>query len=138
MEVTNGLATQVSLACQNPSCKLKRKNKVKKTKVKEHKFRSDSAESFGFNCQFIIYLLQTGCGLTEAETLMTYLDLPNGPSFRTKTFAKIQDAIRPIIKNISDSCMKDAQNDEIKETLGENIYEEQFLQNKLTPAQVPL
>ena len=34
--------------------------------------------------------------------------------------------------------MKDAQNDEIKETLGENMYEEQFLQNKLTPAQVPL
>ena len=34
--------------------------------------------------------------------------------------------------------MKDAQNDEVKETLGENVYEEQFLQNILTPAQVPL
>ena len=57
---------------------------------------------------------------------MTYLDLPNAPSFRTKTFAKIQDAIRPIIKSISDTCMKDARNDEIKEKLGENLYEEQF------------
>ena len=137
-EATTGLATEVLLTCQNSGCKLKHKNKVKKTKVKEHKFRSDSAESFAINCQFVISLLQTGCGSTEAETTMTYLDLPNGPSFRTKTFAKIQDAIWPIIKNISDTCMKDEQNDKIKETLGENMYEEQFLQKKLIPAQVPL
>ena len=41
------------------------------------------------------------------------MDLPNGPSFRTKTFAKIQDSTRNK-KNISDSLQNINEIDQMK------------------------
>ena len=81
-ELTTGLATQVILTCNNPNCNTREKNKVKKTNYREHKFRVDSTESFAINCQFVLSLLQCGCGSSEAETFLTFQNLPNAPSFK--------------------------------------------------------
>ena len=137
-ELTIGIATQVTLTCQNSRCNSSNSNKVKKTSVMKNKFcRNDTAEMFAINCQFYLSLLQTGCGSTEADTFISFLDLPNGSSYKSRHFARIQNAIRPDIVKISDSCMDKARHEEIRTTLGEDLYKD-FLQKKLTPAQVPL
>ena len=136
-ELTTGISTQVILTCKNPRCGMNESNKVKKTNYKKHKFRIDSAESFAVNCQFVLSLLQSGCGSVEASTFITFMDLPNAPSFQRKTFARIQDAMRPEIKKITDFCMETARDEEILKTIGENKYEE-FKKNTLQPTQIPL
>ena len=81
-------------------------------------------------------MLQSGRGSTEAETLITFLDLPNAFSSK-KTFARIHNALRPEIKKVTDFCMEKARCDEILKTIGENGYEE-FKKGNLKPTQVPL
>ena len=95
--LTTGIATQIKLTCQNQRCTSKNlKNEVKRTIFKKEKVRvNDPAESYAINCQFVLCLIQNGCGSTEGESLMTYLDLPNAPSFKKKTFARIQEKMRP-------------------------------------------
>jgi len=99
-ELTTDIATQIKLTCQNQRCTSKSlTNKVKRSIFKKEKIRiDDPAESYAINCQFVLCLIQNGCGSTEGESLMTYLDLPNAPSFKKKTFARIQDKMRPEIK----------------------------------------
>ena len=137
-ELTIGIATKLSLTCQNSRCKCRNINNVKKTNIKQNIFsRVDSAEMFAINCQFVLSLMQTGCGATESETYISFLDLPNGSTFKKKIFSRVQNAMRPEIVKISDLCMDDARHEEIKKTIGENLYKD-FLQNKLPPSQVPL
>ena len=84
MERTTGVSTQIILTCTNSSCNMNDTNKLKKTDNVKHKFKVGSAESFALNCQFVLSLLQSGCGSTEAETLITFLDLPNASSLKKK------------------------------------------------------
>ena len=85
-ELTTGIATQIKLTCQNRRCTSKNlKNKVKRTMFQKEEIRTDDpAESYALNCQFVLSLIQNGCGSTEAESIMIYLDLPNAPSFKKK------------------------------------------------------
>ena len=87
-EFTTGLATQVRLTCQNKNCTMEVANKVKKTVCTKNKFSpKDPVEMFAINCQFVLCLLQTGSGSTEAEIIMNYLDLPNS-TFKKKIICK--------------------------------------------------
>ena len=63
-----------------------------------------------------------GCGSTEADVLLTFLNLPNAHTFHTKTFARVSDAIRGAIKEISNKSIQGAREKEIKETLGEEFF----------------
>ncbi len=123
-ESTTGIATTVKLTCKNQRYNLNEQTKINRTKLAKYNNRLDSNESFAINCQLVLCLIQMGCALTEAQTLLTYLDLPNGHTFFTKSFSRILDAIRPEIKNITDQCMQDARQREIKETIGEKLFEE--------------
>lgn len=138
-ELTTGIATQIKLTCQNQRCTSKNlKNEVKRTIFKKEKVRvNDPAESYAINCQFVLCLIQNGCGSTEGESLMTYLDLPNAPSFKKKTFARIQEKMRPEIKQMSNKCLEDARNEEIERTIGEEMFKK-FEKKELHASQVPL
>ena len=85
-ELTTGIATQIKLTCQNRRCTSKNlKNRVKRTMFQKEKNKTDDpAESYALNCQFMLCLIQNRCRSTEAESLMTYLDLPNALSFKKK------------------------------------------------------
>ena len=63
-----------------------------------------------------------GCGSTEADVLLTFLNLPNTHTFHTKTFARVSDAIRGAIIEISNKSIQDTREEEIRETLGEEIF----------------
>ena len=123
-ELTTGIATQIKLTCQNQRCTVKNlKNKVKRTKFQKEKIRTDDpAETYALNCQFVLCLIQNGCGSSEAESIMTYLNLPNAPSFKKKTFGRIQEKMRPEIKKITNKCMEQARYEEIEATIDEEMF----------------
>ena len=121
-ETTVGIATQVKLTCQNKECNLCEKNKVKKTD--EKKFRKNSSESFALNCQFVLALMQTGCGGSEADVLLTFLDLPHSSTFHKFTFARVQEAMRPTVKELSEKCKKEAIESEVLSTVGNEKFKE--------------
>ena len=123
-ENTIGIATQVGLTCRNQRCNLNEQNKVKRTLFRKYKFRTDSNESFAINCQLVLSMLQMGCGSTETGVLLTFLDLPNSHAFHRMSFSRILSAVRPEIKEITNICMEEGQNEEIKQTIGEELYEE--------------
>ena len=80
-EITTGIATSVYLTCKNQRCNLNESNKVHRTKFMKYNSRPDSNESFAINCQLVLSLMQMGCGSTEADVLLTFLNLPNAHTF---------------------------------------------------------
>ena len=134
-EQTVGVATEVILRCID--CRNKKSNLVRRTDYKNLKFRPNSTESYSLNCQFILALMQIGCGNAESETLLNFLELPHGSTFKRSSFSRVQSAIRPLIKAISDDSMLLAREEEIKATHGENKLVE-YLEKKTKPEDVPL
>ena len=78
----------------------------------------DSSKSFALNCQFVIGLMQIVDGSAKAGTLLTFLDLPHSLTFQRHTFPKVQLAIHPEIKRVSDKSMSEARDEEVKATIG--------------------
>ncbi len=82
-------------------------------------------------------MIQMGCGSTETGTLLTYLDLPNAHTFHRISFSRILLAMRPKIKNITNLCMQEGRDEEIRETIGEESYQK-YKEGKLNPEEVSL
>ena len=82
-------------------------------------------------------MIQIGGGNAESEMLLNFLDLPHGSTFGRTTFSRIQSALRAEIKKISDESMITSRNEEIKATIGENLFEK-YLCKKLNPKNVKL
>ena len=110
---------------------------MRRTDYKDLKFRVDSTESYSLNCQFVLALMQIGGGNAESETLLNFMELPHGSTFKRSSFSRVQSAIRPTIKAISDESMLQARKDEIRATHGENKLT-QYVEKKLNPKDVPL
>ena len=89
-------------------------------KNKEQGFDRSSKESYALNCQFVLALIQSGDGNSESETLLNFLVLLNGSTFKKKTFGRIQDAIRKEIVKISNESMTASRDKEIEMTIGES------------------
>jgi len=123
-ETTVGIATQIKLTCKNQRCNLCEKNEVNKTNSKTHNFRKNSSESFAINCQFVLALMQSGCGGSEASVLLTFLDLPHSSTFHKSTFPRIQEAIRPAIKELSEKSEKEAREAEVLATIGADKFDD--------------
>ena len=136
-ETTIGIATQVVMTCKNKKCNIVKNNFVRRTNWKEHKFRIDSSESYALNCQFVLGLMQTGCGAQEAAVNLTFLDLPHASTFQKTTFQRVQSAIRPIIKNVSEKSMMEAREKEVSATIGHDKIED-WKQKKIHPDDVRL
>ena len=92
-ELTTGIATTDHLTCKNQKCNLNEHTKINRTELTKYNFRPDSNESFAINCQLVLCLIQMGGASTEADTLLTYLDLPSGHTFFSKQFSTILNAI---------------------------------------------
>jgi len=63
--------------------------------------------------------MQVCCGSAEAGVLLTFLDLPHNSTFQRNIFSRVQLAIRPGIKNVTDKCMTESRNEEVRATVGE-------------------
>ena len=136
-ENTIGIATEVQLGCKNRHCNMHAKYEAKKTDCERNKFRKGTSESFAINCQFILALMQTGCGGSEASVLLTFLDLPHSSTFHKSTFARVKEAIRPAIVEISDQSKCKARDAEVLQTMGETKFND-WKQNKLQASEVKL
>jgi len=102
-----------------------------RTKMTDEKKRKyETTESFALNCNFVIGLQQIGGGPADSQVLITYLGLPRGASFRSKTFSRIESKLRPIIKKISDDAMKTAIDEEVKATRTAQDYQK-YKRNEL-------
>ena len=73
----------------------------------------------------------------EEWKLFTFLNLPDSHVFHTKKFARALTSIRLEIKNIADLCMKKARDEEIINTIGEELFGD-YQKHKLTPSRVLL
>ena len=110
---------------------------MRRTDCKKQNFRIDSSESYALNCQFVLGLIQTGCGAQEAAINLTFLDLPHASSFQKTSFPRIQSAIRPAIKEVTGKCMMEAREKEVSATIGENKMED-WRNKKIDPKDVKL
>ena len=110
-ETTVGIATEVTLTCK--SCDLNEKNNVRRSDFRKHKFRQDSSESYALNCQFVLGLMQGGGGASEANVIITFLDLPHASTFQKNTYPRVQNAMRSSIKKITEHCMEKARDEEV-------------------------
>ena len=117
-EITIGIATQVSVACKGRHCNMKGNNKVRRTSDKNKDIRPNSSASFAINCQFVLALMQTGSGSTEAGTMVSYLNLPNSSTFQSTTFYRIQESIRPAIVKLSEKSIVEAREEEVLAAVG--------------------
>ena len=70
----------------------------------------------------------------EEWKLFTFLNLPDSHVFHTKKFARALTSIRLEIKNIADLCMKKARDEEIINTIGEELFGD-YQKHELTPSQ---
>ena len=118
METTVGIATEVHLVCKKVKCSLNKKSLVRRTT----QFRKGSSESYALNCQLVLALMQVGCGNAESETIINFLDLPHGSTFKKSTFSRIQSALRKEIVFISDESMEEATAKEVEATVSEDLY----------------
>ena len=66
--------------------------------------------------------------------LLTFLNLPDSHVFHTKKFARDLTSIRLEIKRITDFCMKKARDEEIINTIGEELFGD-YQKHELTPSQ---
>ena len=133
METTVGIATEVHLVCKRIKCSLNKKNLVRRTT----KFRKGSSESYALNCQLVLALMQIGCGNAESETMLNFLDLPHGSTFKKSTFSRIQSALRKETVLISDESMTKATGAEIEATVSEDLYKK-WLKKKNTANEIKL
>ena len=87
--------------------------------------------------QFVLALIQSGCSGSEANTILTYLNMPHGSTFHKSTFSHVQSAQRDKIMNLSNFSMKSEREREIEATIGENKYTE-YLKGNLMPNEIRL
>ena len=64
--------------------------------------------------------MQLGGGNSESETVLNFLNLPNGSAFKTKTFGRVQEKFRKEIVKTTNETMRMCRDEEIKETIGES------------------
>ena len=67
--------------------------------------------------------MQMGGGNSESETMLNFLDLPHGNTFKKSTFSSVQSLIRKCIVGISNASMKEALEEEIKLSVSEELFE---------------
>ena len=94
------------------------------------KIRNSSNASFALNVQFVLALMQIGGGNAESETLLNYLDLPHGSTFKKSSFSSIQSALRKPIVELFNESMKKALLEEVELTVSQELFEEFKKNNK--------
>ena len=119
-ETTVGIATEVTLHCKQ--CESKKKNVVRQTDTKKMGIKKNCTASFSLNVQFVLALMQLGGGNSESETLLNFLDLPHGSTFKKKSFPFIQKSIRKEIVEISNASMQEALDNEIERTVSKEMF----------------
>jgi len=123
-ETTVGIATEVQLVCTNKNFNLNKCNFVRRTNTKIMQVKKSSSASFALNVQFVLALMQVGGGNSESETLINFLDLPHGSTFKKSSFSSIQSALISQIVELSDKSMKKALSDEVKSSVSEKLFKE--------------
>ena len=74
-ETTVGIATKICVSCN----KCKNKTTINNDRTKYwNKNIPDTADSFTINCSYVLGLQQIGCGSSESNVILTFLNLPHG------------------------------------------------------------
>ena len=120
LEDTVGISTSLQIQCTCESCS-SRKNVQEtvnhRTYFPSNKFNYKSVESYATNVYFILGLQQIGAGASDSGIVITYLNLPNAASFKSKSFNRIESCIRPTVKELTQQSIECALKDEIKQTI---------------------
>ena len=78
-ESTVGIATEVILSCK--SCDNVKKNFVRQSNRKKIPVKKTSSAAYSTNIQFVLALMQIGCGNAETQIMIDFLDLPHGHTY---------------------------------------------------------
>ena len=60
------------------------------------------SENFAINVRFVLALQQVGCCGTEAQMIMSFLNLPNATSMKKGVFHRIKNRIGEIVREITE------------------------------------
>ena len=81
-------------------------------------------ESYELNCMFLLALQLLGGGGADAEVILGFLNVPNGSTFRSRTFHRLEEKLSPIICRIT--------RDEIDKALQEEVYLQLQKENRVS------
>ena len=81
-------------------------------------------ESYELNCMFLLALQLLGGGGADADVILGFLNVPNGSTFRSRTFHRLEEKLSPIICRIT--------RDEIDKALQEEVYLQLQKENRVS------
>ena len=117
VEETVGISTSLKLQCTCEKCNNKVETTNHRTHFPSNKRNYKSVESYANNVSFVLGLHQIGAGASDCGIMITFLNLPNSASFKSKSFNRIESCIRPTIKKLSQQSIECALEEEIIETI---------------------
>ena len=116
-EETVGISTSLKLECTCETCNNKEETSNHRTHFPSNRGNYKSVESYASNVFFVLGLQQIGAGASECGIVITYLNLPNSASFKSKSFNRIESCIRPTVKKLTQQSIECALQEEIKKTI---------------------
>ena len=120
LKETVGISTSLKIKCTCETCD--GSNTVKQT-INHHthfpsnKSNYNSVESCATNVYFVLDLQRIGAGARDSGIVLTYLNLPNAASFKSKSTIGIESCIRPKLKQLTQQLIECTLEDEIKQTI---------------------
>ena len=114
-EETVGISTKIKCECENHGKVFD--TKVGRTKYEGNKKGYNSYESYSLNCLLVMGMQQVGAGGTETDRLLSFLDLPNGNSFRRDRFKSIEDSLGKKIRSFGEKIIQESLEEEVRLSL---------------------
>ena len=120
-----GIATTLVLCCKK--CNSKKATTTFHSQCDENSLKYGAVDSFSINRLLVIALQQIGGGATESGILLTYLGLPSAQTFQKSHFGTIEKKIRTTIKQLTNSSISIALDEEMRLTLEDNFEGEELM-----------
>ena len=90
------------------------------------KGRKTASKNYGLNVRYVLAMQQVGSCGTEADIVMSFLNLQGGATMKSRTFHNLEENIGEIIRQLSEQAIQDALEERIFAQLKQDNRESYF------------
>ena len=90
------------------------------------KGRKNAIKNYGLNVRYVLAMQQVGSCGTEADIVMSILNLQGGATMKSRTFHKLEENIGEIIRQLSEQAIQDILEEEVFAQLKQDNRESDF------------